>query len=360
MTWNPLDSGTQAPIEVSLPAPEETPILVVDDEEAITRSLTGLLEREGYAAHGFLTAREALAAITEQSAALLITDLRMPQMTGMELARRALEEDPDLAVIILTGAADTDTAVESLRLGVEDYLTKPIERAALVESVQRSLRRRAQAVYRRRLERWLREEVSRRTSDLPSQMAGVTIAILADVVRAMEDKDPYLNGHSGRVARVAGDLARRIGLEERAAEAVHSAGLLHDLGMVGVSDKVLHKEGKLTDDEYSTVQQHPEVGADLLARHETLRAVAEYVRHHHERLNGSGYPDGLRGREIPLGAQILGLAESFVSITESRSFRPAYSPEEALEVLRGSEGVWYERRLIELLDQVVKVGVRSW
>jgi putative nucleotidyltransferase with HDIG domain len=301
MTWNPLDSVDHPPVDVSQPTPDETPILVVDDEEAISRSLTRLLER----------------------------------------------------------AADTDTAVESLRLGVEDYLTKPIERDALLESVQRSLRRRAQAIYRRRLEQWLRDEVGRRTRELPAQLASVTVTILADVVRAMEKKDLYLNGHSDRVARIASDVARRMGLEENAVEAVRAAGLLHDLGMVGVSDDVLHKEGKLSDAEYATVKQHPRVGADLLERHDALQPVADYVRHHHERLNGSGYPGGLRGRQIPLGAQILGLAESFVSITESRSFRPAYSPEEALEVLRGSEGVWYERRLIELLAQVIQYSVIS-
>lgn len=357
MTWNPLDFGDDSPIDVSLPAPADTPIVVVDDDPAVLQAVGKALQRTGYPVRGFQAAPEALSALAGLDAALLITDIRMPQMSGIELARRSVEEDPDLAVIILTGQADTETAVESLRLGVEDYLTKPVDLGELVDSVQRSLRRRAQMIYRRKLERWLREEVRRRT-EVSEPESDLMLGVLADVVRAMEEKDDHLRGHSERVARVAEGMAQSMSLGESELRAISAAGLLHDLGMVSVSDVVLQKEGKLTEAEYTQIQRHPEIGAEILRPLSSLSVAARYVRHHHERLNGSGYPQGLKGDEIPLGAQIIGLAESYAALTEIRPFRPACSSTEALEILRGSEGVWYARRCLNALETVI-LGERA-
>lgn len=366
MSWNPFDLGEGSPINVSLPAPSETPIVVVDDEPSILRIVEKALRRTGYPLRTFTATADAMEYLSDGGTALLITDITMPEMSGIELARRAVEEDPDLAVIIMTGAGNMETAVESLRLGVEDYLTKPIDLDELSDSVQRSLRRRAQMIYRRKLEQWLREEVRRRTGRpaVASYSAPVegadeaSLAVLTEVVRAMEAKDEHLRGHSERVARLAGAMAQALTMEEAEVRAVSIAGLVHDLGMISVSDAVYQKEGKLTEQEYEQIKRHPQVGSDILRPLERLTQAAEYVRYHHERLNGSGYPEGLHGDEIPLGAQILGLAESYAALTESRPFRPAASSMEALEILRGSEGVWYARRCLEALERAV-AGVRA-
>jgi putative two-component system response regulator len=364
MDWNPLDAE-DAPVSGGLPAPEDTPIVVVDDEPTVLSFLEQALKGEAYPVEAFDSAEKALERVAAGDTALMISDILMPGMDGMELIRRALEEDPNLSIIILTGAADTDSAVESLRLGVDDYLEKPVSVDTLLESVVRALRRRAQADYRHKLEVWLRAEVSRRTEEVQrqaQQLEIVTVATLSTLVRAMEAKDPYLKGHSERVARLCSKMAIHMTFEDQDVDDLSTAGLLHDIGMITIPDSVTHKEGPLTEDEYRRVKEHVEIGVDILSPLPQLARSLSYIGQHHERLDGSGYPEGLR--EIPLAAQILGLAEHFVSLTENRPHRQAYSPIEALEQLGEQQDVWFEARAIDALQQVIKsepgLGEPEW
>lgn len=354
MSWTPFDFDQTGPVGVGLPAPEATPIVVVDDEEPVLALLGKVLGREGYPVEPFESARDALNRIAEGGIGLLITDIRMPVMSGIELARRALEEDPDLAILILTGAADTDTAVESLRLGVADYLTKPISVDALIESVGRALRHRSQGLYRHKLEAWLRAEVDKRIEQVrrqAKQIEQVSVAALTALVRAMEAKDTYLKGHSERVAALCEKMAERLDLEPREVEEVRTAGLLHDIGMIAIRESVVHKEGQLSDDEYRHVQEHVELGANILQPLAHIGQAVEFVRCHHERLDGSGYPRGLKEPEIPLGGQVVGLAEMFVSLTELRAHRQAHSEVDALQTLREGQGIWFQPRVYGALEQ---------
>jgi putative nucleotidyltransferase with HDIG domain len=356
MSWTPFDFNEASPVDLRLPEPEATPIVVVDDEKPVLSLLEKVLRREGYPVEPFDSPTEALKRISEGGVALLITDIRMPVMNGLELARRALEEDPDLAVLVLTGAADTDTAVESLRLGIEDYLAKPVSVDALVESVGRALRRRSQELYRNRLEAWLRSEVDRRTEQVNRQaeeLKRVSVATLSALVRTMEAKDAYLKGHSERVADLCERMGEVLGFDVHGREELRMAGLLHDIGMIAVHESVINKNGQLSEEEYSEVKKHVEIGANILQPLTHLGRAVEYVRCHHELLNGSGYPRGLKGEEIPLGAQVVGLAETYVSMTEDRAFRPAYSRTEALETLREGKGIWFEPRVFEALEKVL-------
>ena len=350
MTWSPLDFGDSPPGGAALPPPEDCPIFMVDDEPAVARTVAEFLRDRGYPVEAFTAAEEALDALPGGNVALLISDIAMPGISGIELARRALEEDPSLAIIILTGVPDSTTAVQSLRLGVADYVTKPIEMASLEKVVQRTLLRRAQASYRQNLEKWLRDEVDRRTEELQS----VTLSTLVALVRAMEAKDPYLKGDSERVAELAESLAIHLGLEPSEVEAVRVAGLLHDIGMISAPESILQKSSKLSAEEYERVKRHAEVGASILQPLAHLGGAVDYVRYHHERLNGSGYPEGRQGEEIQLGAQIVGLADFYVALTAARPYRPAHSCEEALEVLNASEGVWFHARLLGALERVVR------
>lgn len=350
------EAHVAAPIGVDLPPPEETPIVVVDDELAVLSLLEKALSREGYPVEAFGSAPDALKRLAEGGVALLITDIRMPEMDGIELSRLALEEDPDLAILVLTGAADTDTAVESLRLGVRDYLTKPISIDSLNESVSRALRRRGQELYRRRLEAWLRTEVERRTEEVrakSSELERVSVAMLSALVRAMEAKDPRLKGHSERVGEFAEAMGKKLGLQGRLADQLRTAGLLHDIGMIAIPESVVLSTGQLSSADYQTIQQHPEIGASILKPLTHIGQAVEFVRCHHERLNGSGYPRGLKGSDVPLGAQVVGLAEMFVSMTENRAHRPACSDLEALEALRESQGIWFEPRVYAALEAVL-------
>lgn len=347
MTWSPFDLEGDV-IQATVPPPADSPILVVDDEPAVLGAVSRYLREEGYPVTSAPSAREALEFMVDMDLALLITDLSMPEMDGIELARQALERDPELAVIIFTGVPDSRTAIESLRLGVADYVTKPLDLSQLEETVQRTLRRRAREIYRRRLEEWMRAEVDRRTGELQDVMVGALVSL----VRAMEAKDPYLAGESERVARLCRSIGNTLELDERETGAVHTAGLLHDIGMVGTPESILHKQGKLTEEEYKIVKRHADVGAAILEPLTYLGPTVDYVRYHHERLNGSGYPEGLKGDEIPLGAQIVGVVDSFVALTENRPHRPACDQREALETLRATEGVWFSGSLLDALTRV--------
>ncbi len=242
------------------------------------------------------------------------------------------------------------TAIQSLRLGVSDYLTKPVDLEDLEHVVAQTLRRRAAAIYRSKLETWLREEVDRQTRELQQ----VTFTTLAALVRAMEAKDPYLKGESERVARLSQRLARRLGMDPEEVREVQIAGTLHDIGFISTPDSILHKEGKLSDEEYADIRRHVEIGVAILEPLKHLGRAIEYVRYHHERWNGSGYPEGLKGEEIPLGARIVGLADSYVALTTDRPFRPAQSPAEALQTLQATEEVWFQRELLDALKTVVR------
>lgn len=340
---------------VALPSADASLIVIVDDEPSVRRAMGRLLEREGYPVREYGSGEAALSTLEKEDVALLITDISMPGMSGVELAQRAFEEQPDLAVIVFTGVPDSVTAVKSLRLGVSDYLTKPIELQELRETVERTLHRRAQAVHRRRMEVWLRQAVEARTRQLEERNVSTLVAL----VRAMEAKDPFLKGGSERVAHLCWRMGELLGLDADAIEAVRVAGLLHDIGLIGVSEAILHKSGSLTEDEWRQIRSHVEVGVEILSPLEHLGDVIDFVRSHHERLNGSGYPKGLRGDEIPLGAQIVGLADSFSALTADRAFRAACSAAESLETLRATAGVWYRPALLDALEQAVAEGVGS-
>ncbi len=359
MDWTSVDPNDRASIGAAVPEPESSPIVVADDETSILDLLDKVLGGEGYPVESYTSGREALARIREGGIALLITDIKMPDMDGMELASQALEEDPDLAVLVLTGAGDTESAVESLRLGVEDYLQKPVSVDDLVESVGRALRRRSQSLYRHHIEAWLRAEVDKRTEQVRKQgeeLQEVSLATLRALIRAMEAKDPYLKGHSEKVAELGVKMAMHLDLDIPEIEDVRVACLLHDIGMIAVRESVLHKEGKLTEEEYAHVQEHVEVGANILRPLTNLGKAIEYIRCHHERLDGTGYPRGLAGDEMSLGAQIVGVAEIYISLTEERPHRPARSAEDARAAFKKSCSSWYASHVIEALAAVLSAG----
>ncbi len=179
-------------------------------------------------------------------------------------------------------------------------------------------------------------------------------ATLLALVQAMDARAPYLKETGDRVASICAGMAMQLGLAPTEVEEVCNAGLLHDIGMINIPDSVLQKSGPLTDQEREHVRNHAIVGARILEPLSFLGRVGEYTRYHHERLDGSGYPEALRGEEIPLGAQIVGLADSYAALTQERPFRPALSLGEAVETLRDAEGVWFSRRLLDALERAVR------
>ncbi|MBT8395987.1 MAG: response regulator [Gemmatimonadetes bacterium] len=338
-----------------LEPPTETPIHVVDDDQVIVDGLTHFLRQRGFLVHGFTEPTQALSVIREGPPHLLIVDRNMPGMGGFDLARSALEEDPDIGVIILTGAREVELAIDAFRLGVSDYLLKPLDFGEIERTVRRVLIRRSQEIFHRDTESRMRRAVENRTLELERKnklLEGVTVGALTALVDILEQKNPHFQGHSQGVAVLSEKIATEMGLPTIEVRACKTAGFLHDIGMIAVPDKLVEKTSPLTRDESAQIQQHCRIGKELLDPFTHLGPVPDYVFHHHERIDGSGYPDGLAGMDIPMGAQVVAVADSFRALVEPRPYRTAHSPTEAIEILVGAAGIWHSDEILSALARL--------
>ena len=327
-------------------------VLVVDDEEPIRNALRKYLKQQQFEVHTAGSGDEALQLLRLHKIALMLSDIRMPGTSGIDLVPQALEIEPDLAILMLTAVNDATSAALCMQRGAMDYLTKPIELADLGRAVQRALKRREMLLENRHLNQWLKEEVTTRTHELQrerNRLENVSTATLEALVNALEAKDPYLRGHSARVADLSANLAAELGLSEEDIDRVRMAGRLHDLGKIGTREAVTNKEGPLTPEEFEHVKQHVIIGAQILAPLVHLGDVVAMVRTHHERWDGTGYPDGLRGEEVPMGGRIIAAAEVFDALTTARPYQEKMTPEQAAERMGDLAGT--------VLDPTVVVGL---
>ncbi len=332
-------------------------VLVVDDEEPIRNALKKFLAQQQFEVYTAASGEEALQQLKRHRLALMLCDIRMPGMSGVDLVPQAIEAEPNLAILMLTAVNDATSAALCMQRGAMDYLTKPIELADLGRAVQRALKRREMLVENRHLNQWLKEEVTTRTAELQRErmrLERISTATLEALVNAMEAKDPYLRGHSARVAALSATLAAELGLSDDVVEQVRVAGRLHDLGKIGTRDDVVNKEGPLTPDEFEHVKQHVVIGSQILAPLSHLGDVIAYVRHHHERWDGSGYPDGLRGEEIPVGARVIGAAEIFDALTTSRPYQDKMTPEDAAARMAAMSGTVVDPKVHQALAAIVQ------
>ena len=339
-----------------------TRILVVDDEETIRLALRKFLRSRGYEVEIASSGDHALQILEKESFALMLCDVRMPGMTGVQIVPQAIERDQDLAIIMLTAVNDAATATEVLSSGATDYLMKPVELADLQQAVDRALHKRLELMEQRRLDKLIREEVALRTAELEREKESLrlmSISIAETLINAMEAKDLYLRGHSQRVAELAGQLAQELGLEEKVCEDLRVAGRLHDVGKIGISEAILNKPGRLTADEFEHVKQHVRIGLDILAPLFHIKQPLKYVEHHHERWDGVGYPLGLSGEAIPLGARILCAADTFDALTSKRAYREPLEPLAALDHLRVDAGKQFDPCVYDALVNVITRRVAS-
>jgi putative two-component system response regulator len=311
------------------------PLLVVDDEESVRRSYATILGRSGYTVDTAPSGEAAIEALGREQFSVVLCDVRMPGVTGLQVLRHARALDPEVALIVMSAVDDAATAMAALRAGASEYLTKPVERDTLVTAVARALAEREAAQQRTALV--IREAVAARTSALEHEKAALrnlNVTMVEALVRAMEARDPYLRGHSQRMSALAADIAERLGIDKDTQEAVRLAGRAADVGKIGTRESVLHKPGPLTPDEYDHVQDHVRIGLEILGPLEHLGPVLDFVRDHHEHYDGTGYPRAVEREAISLGGRILTAADAFVALTSRRSYRDPLSPTEAIQHLR--------------------------
>ncbi len=324
-------------------------VLVVDDEEPIRNALKRFLAGRSYAVQTAASGQEALDILGAHEIALMLCDIRMPGMSGVDLVPRALEVAPNLAVVMLSAINDATTAALCMQRGAMDYLTKPLELDDLERAVQRALRRRAASIEARQLDaersaQWLRER---------TESQRLTVATLEALVNAMEARDPYLRGHSARVADLAATIAVHLDLPDDDVEQIRLAGRLHDIGKVGTREAVMNKQGPLTPDEYDHIKQHVMIGSQILTPLGHLAPVLGGVRSHHERWDGAGYPDGLRGEDIPISARIIGAAEVYDALCTARPYQDKLNPAQAVRRMGELVGTVLDPKVFSALADVV-------
>jgi response regulator RpfG family c-di-GMP phosphodiesterase len=328
-------------------------VLIVDDEPQLRRVLSRLMMSDGFEVDEATNGREALTALQRRQATLVLSDLYMPEVDGMELLREVRATYPDTAVIMITAVTDVSTAVHCLSLGAMDYITKPFHLEEVRARVRQALERRRLLLENRDYQERLEERVAQQAHRI-EQLFFASIQSLAD---ALEVKDKYTHGHSVRVAKYCVAIAERLGLTSDAVQDIELGGRVHDIGKIGVREDVLSKAGPLTDEEYAHVMTHPVVGWRILQPllRETPRAL-NIVRSHHERYDGRGIPDGLAGENIPLEARIAAIADTFDAMTSARPYRPGLALDVTLAELKRCSGSQLDPAVTEAFLGLVAEG----
>jgi cyclic di-GMP phosphodiesterase len=311
----------------------KTTILVADDNEVNLELLSGILTAAG---HRVLCARngeQALAAVRKGEVDLALLDVVMPGRGGFSTCQQ-IKTDPDtrlIPVVLVTGLTNPDERIHGIMCGADDFLSKPINKHELLARVHSLLRMKAF------------------TDELENAET-----VLCSLATSIEAKDPYTVGHCERLSQYSVALADRLGLPDELKVALRRAGIVHDVGKVAVPEHILLKPGRLTEEEWRVMKQHPIVGENICRPLKSFRLVLPIIRHHHEKLDGSGYPDGLKGEQIPITARVLQAVDIYDALTTDRPYRKALPPDEAIaqvrdEVKRG----WWDGAILGELEALI-------
>ena len=334
-------------------------MLLVDDDALVVRPLHRDLTMAGF---DVVYAEDGAAALHLLTDALarkqrfdaLLTDIQMPHLRGDVLQRIAREQDPDLAVMLITAFEDIDLAVSCMREGVADYVTKPFQIDDVSVRLRSALEKRRLTLQVRDYQATLEARVEERSKAIQTQFLGA----MDSLNFALEAKDAYTNEHSVRVCTLAVTLATRLCPDDaRLRERIETAARLHDIGKIGVPEAVINKPGRLDADEMQMIRRHPTIGNDILLPLVRDTAVLEIVRHHHEFWNGSGYPDGLVGSQIPLGARILAVADAYDAMTSERPYRGPRTVTDSLDILTKGSGTQWDPEIIEAFIALMRESV---
>jgi putative two-component system response regulator len=338
----------------------EINVLVLDDEKPIQRTLGRLLKLNGYSYSIASDTAEARSIMKMQDISLILCDVNMPGESGIDFVKHISKTYPDTAIIMVTGNDDSELAETALDMGAYGYIIKPFRPNELMINISNALKRRSLEINNRLNIDNMEKIINTRTSELQEAMEKLkktTDGIIHAISLTVETRDPYTAGHQQRVADLARDISREMGLPEDQVESIRLAGLIHDLGKIAVPAEILSKPSKLTDIEFSLMRVHPQAAYDILKDIDFPWPLSVIVFQHHERLDGSGYPQGLKGKDaILLEARILAAADVFEAMASHRPYRPALGKEAALNELIRGHGTLYDP---EAVDACVKV-ISSW
>ena len=327
-------------------------ILVVDDEEPIREIISSMLNAAGYKTRQACSGMEALALLNSTGEfELMLSDLMMAELDGIALLERSKEKYPDMPVIMVTAVHDISVALAAIRNGAYDYLLKPFEREQLLAMVRRALEHRRLKLENRAYQSNLESLVAARTEQLRQAMTDlersydITLEALGD---ALDLKDAETEGHSKRVTAFTIAMARAMGMSGEKIRVIARGAFLHDIGKMAIPDAILRKPGALSEAEIMIMREHCARGYHMLKKIPFLGDAAEIVYSHQERYDGTGYPRGLMGDEIPIGARLFAVADTLDAITSDRPYRAAQSVQAAREEIRRFSGTQFDPKVVEI------------
>lgn len=314
-------------------------ILAVDDEQ----NNLALLKRTLRGSYNIIVAtngQEALDIVEERGneISLIVSDQKMPTMEGTELFRRISDKYPNIVKILLTGHSNIDILVEAINeCHLFQYILKPFEPEQLCVVVESGIKK---------------YELTSSKTQILKDLSELFYKTIKSIAYALDAKDQYTHGHSLRVTLYSLALAKALKLPDSLLEEIETTGLLHDIGKIAIPEKILLKPGKLTQEEYEIIKTHPELGERLIQGIEKLKLISNWLKSHHERFDGKGYPDGLVGEEIPISSRIIAIADTYDAMTSTRSYRAALSHQEAIDEIRKCAGSQFDPKLAELFIEI--------
>jgi len=325
-------------------------ILIVDDEESVRTMLKRMLEREGYMCEVAEDAQKAGFILLTRNIDLVISDVQMPGKSGIELLDEIKQKRPEIAILIMTGFGDKNIAEAAISKGSFGYLHKPFQKTQVLASVSYALRARLMDLQKRFEMENLEVIINERTENL--DQVNIKLKLVLDgIIKAMslavESRDPYTAGHQQRVAKLAVAIASEMGYSEEQNQNLRMACLIHDIGKISVPAEILCKPSKLTDAEFNIIKEHARIGYNILKEIEFPYPMADVIHQHHERLDGSGYPRGLKSEQIHPDAMILAVADVVEAMISHRPYRPALPMELAIKEITAKAGKLYEDRVVD-------------
>jgi putative two-component system response regulator len=318
-------------------------ILVVDGEPAIRKQVTKRLSDDGYFCLEAGNTKQALETLYIENISLVILSANTPDKPGIELLPEIITFYPEVAVIMATDGDDKNTAIQSLKQGAYDYITKPFNVEEVSITIQRAFENRKLIIENTTFRRALESDFDKQARVTQSQ----SFTAISALVNALEAKNDFTRGHSQKVSEIAVTIAKEMGLYQEDIDKVQFASLVHDVGNIGVKDFIFNKPSSLNQDETNQARKHTEIGEKILKSIAEDEEIVQMVRGHHERFDGSGYPDGLKGRNIPLGARIIAIADAYEAMTSERPYRQALSTKEALKELERCKKTQFDPDIVD-------------